>query len=105
MGNEDQLDKSVFGGCNAGLVGFYCNSNGIIQSCSLLPIQILDAKTSKNIHEEYSQSEILKSLVQKKFKGKCGTCTYRRICGGCRANAFGITGDYLAADPTCWQSF
>lgn len=97
------LDEDIFGGCNAGLVGFYCSPDGIIQACSLLPIEVLDVRESKNIYQDYCQSEILKDFVNKKFKGKCGQCFYRRICGGCRANAYGMTGDYLESDPTCWE--
>lgn len=33
--------------------------------------------------------------------GKCGYCPYRVVCGGSRARAWGLTGDPLAADPTC----
>ena len=35
------------------------------------------------------------------YHGKCGICEYRRVCGGCRARAFAISGDYLAAEPFC----
>ena len=35
------------------------------------------------------------------LKGKCGVCEYRSICGGARARAFAVTGDYLEADPFC----
>jgi radical SAM protein with 4Fe4S-binding SPASM domain len=33
--------------------------------------------------------------------GKCGTCEYRKLCGGCRARALALSGDLLAADPSC----
>ena len=33
--------------------------------------------------------------------GKCGRCEYRTQCGGSRSRAFALTGDALAADPTC----
>lgn len=33
--------------------------------------------------------------------GKCGSCEFRRLCGGSRARAFAVNGDYLAADPAC----
>lgn len=33
--------------------------------------------------------------------GKCGRCDYRALCGGSRARAWALTGDPLAADPTC----
>jgi len=35
------------------------------------------------------------------YKGKCGRCAYVKICGGCRARAYTVTGDYLATDPIC----
>ena len=30
-----------------------------------------------------------------------GTQAVVRVCGGCRARAFAISGDYLAAEPFC----
>lgn len=33
--------------------------------------------------------------------GKCGRCEYRTLCGGSRSRAHALTGDALAADPTC----
>ncbi len=33
--------------------------------------------------------------------GKCGRCEYKGACGGCRARAFALTGNYLAAEPAC----
>ncbi|HLG52262.1 MAG TPA: radical SAM/SPASM domain-containing protein, partial [Chloroflexota bacterium] len=35
------------------------------------------------------------------LKGKCGRCWLRTVCGGSRARAYALTGDYLAADPSC----
>ncbi|MFQ6671746.1 MAG: TIGR04053 family radical SAM/SPASM domain-containing protein [Candidatus Tectimicrobiota bacterium] len=35
------------------------------------------------------------------FGGKCGRCEFRHICGGSRARAYAVTGDYLAAEPDC----
>jgi radical SAM protein len=35
------------------------------------------------------------------LRGKCGRCEYRTICGGSRARAYAVTGDYLAEDPFC----
>ena len=36
-----------------------------------------------------------------RLKGKCGACEYRRVCGGSRARAYAITGDYLESEPYC----
>jgi len=35
------------------------------------------------------------------LEGKCGLCSYKQICGGCRARAYGITGNYMAEEPFC----
>jgi radical SAM protein with 4Fe4S-binding SPASM domain len=35
------------------------------------------------------------------YRGKCHSCQYRQVCGGCRARAYALTGDVLAADPIC----
>jgi radical SAM protein len=35
------------------------------------------------------------------FKGKCGYCEYRNVCGGSRARAYALTGDPLESDPDC----
>lgn len=35
------------------------------------------------------------------LKGKCGVCDFRSVCGGSRARAYGVTGDYLESDPSC----
>jgi radical SAM protein len=35
------------------------------------------------------------------FKGKCGVCEFRNVCGGSRSRAFGLTGDPLESEPDC----
>ena len=36
-----------------------------------------------------------------KYQGKCGECEFLNVCGGCRARAYAVSGDYLAAEPFC----
>ena len=35
------------------------------------------------------------------YQGKCGRCEFRKVCGGCRARAYEISGDYMAEEPYC----
>jgi len=35
------------------------------------------------------------------YEGKCGRCEFIRVCDGCRARAYEITGNYLAEEPYC----
>jgi radical SAM protein len=56
----------------------------------------------RSVVEIYRSSPLFRELrTPDLLKGRCGACSYRRVCGGSRARAFGLTGDYLAADPTC----
>jgi len=36
-----------------------------------------------------------------RFKGRCGICEYRYVCGGSRARAYAVTGDVLQSEPDC----
>ena len=55
-----------------------------------------------SVVEVYQDSPIFKQLRDPDgFGGKCGRCEFRQICGGSRARAYAVTGDYLAAEPDC----
>jgi radical SAM protein len=50
----------------------------------------------------YRESPVFKSLRDRtQLKGKCGICEYVKVCGGSRARAYAMTGDYHAAEPFC----
>ena len=50
----------------------------------------------------YRGSQLFQDLRDRSLlKGKCAVCEYRPVCGGSRARAYAITGDYLASDPSC----
>jgi len=56
----------------------------------------------QSLKEIYTESKIFKELKDPdKLKGKCGVCEFRYICGGSRARAYAMTGDYLAPEPRC----
>ena len=40
-------------------------------------------------------------IREAKFKGRCGRCEFRDICGGSRARALAEFGDILEEDPAC----
>lgn len=50
----------------------------------------------------YQNHPVFKALQDPdRFKGICGRCEYRFVCGGSRARAYAVTGDYLEAEPDC----
>lgn len=52
--------------------------------------------------EIYRDAPVFRALRDTdQLRGKCGDCEFRQICGGSRARAYAVTGDYLAAEPCC----
>lgn len=52
--------------------------------------------------EIYRESEIFRRLRDRSLlTGKCSVCEFKPVCGGSRARAYALTGDYLASDPSC----
>jgi len=55
-----------------------------------------------SVVEVYQKHPVFLALRDpNRFRGRCGVCEYRHICGGSRARAMAATGDYLESDPDC----
>lgn len=79
----------------------FISHTGEIMPSGFLPIPAGNVRTDDLI-EVYRESPLFKTLRDRsQIKGKCGVCEYRNICGGSRARAYGMTGDYMAAEPFC----
>ncbi|MBI5050603.1 MAG: radical SAM protein [Nitrospirae bacterium] len=88
-------------GCIAGQLISLIDVDGNVLPCSYFPKSAgnIRQKTFKEIWED---SELLKELRDfKKYKGRCGLCEYINVCGGCRARAYSVYGDYLEEEPFC----
>ena len=63
--------------------------------------------TAGNLREHslasiYRDSSLFRELRDRTLlKGKCAICQFTPVCGGSRARAYALTGDYLASDPSC----
>lgn len=88
-------------GCIAGQVICLIDVDGNVLPCSYFP------KPAGNIKEQsfkdiWENSDLFKDLRNfKTYKGKCGSCEYISVCGGCRARAYAVYGDYLEEEPFC----
>ena len=52
--------------------------------------------------EIYRDSRLFRDLRDRSLlKGRCASCEYTPACGGSRARAYALTGDYLESDPSC----
>ena len=78
--------------------------DGNMTPCALmdLPIMNVFGLTIEEIIARYRESEIVKNMLDMNLRGKCGDCSKKYQCGGCRARAMIRNGHYLAEDPDCW---
>ena len=60
----------------------------------------------KPLREILAESMIIRRLrnYRQFIKEPCRSCEEFDHCYGCRGAAWQVTGDYLAADPTCWKN-
>ncbi len=98
----DFFSRTFFHGCTAGRGLVYIKANGDVWPCPFVAVNAGNVR-EKPFDEIWRHSEVFQKLRNRdNLKGKCGTCRFREICGGCRGRAFALTGDYLAEDPYCF---
>jgi radical SAM protein with 4Fe4S-binding SPASM domain len=93
--------SNVLRGCICGNGMFYIKPNGDVWPCAFVPLSggNLREKTPEQIWDD---SDLFKDLRNRdNLKGICHDCSQREMCGGCRARAFGRTGDLFAEDHMC----
>lgn len=88
-------------GCIAGQLIVLIDVDGNVLPCSYFPMSVGNVR-EKSFKEIWENSELFKELRDfKKYKGRCGSCEFVTVCGGCRARAYAIHGDYLEEEPFC----
>ena len=80
----------------------YCRitPDGKLTPCPYLPEVAGDLRT-QSFGDIWRAAPLFQQLREGTLGGKCGRCEYQKLCGGCRARAFALAGDVLAADPSC----
>lgn len=92
---------NFIGGCGAGTKKIDLEPDGTLIVCVNMPIPLGNVRET-TIKEVWKNNSVLWKLRDRRnLKGTCGKCEYVKSCGGCRAEAFGYTGDYLESDPSC----
>jgi heme b synthase len=90
-------------GCLGGKEFAFISHTGKVQICGFLEVECGDLRREGlDFRKVWQTSEVFRRVrAVDGYGGKCGRCEYRRLCGGCRARAFALTGDYLAEEPFC----
>jgi radical SAM protein with 4Fe4S-binding SPASM domain len=89
------------GGCPAGTHYMGIRPNGDVTPCPYLPV-FAGTLRSSSLAELWTSSTLFTDIRRRtSLGGRCGDCEMNAHCGGCRARAFGMSGDLMAEDPLC----
>ncbi|MBM7554050.1 TIGR04053 family radical SAM/SPASM domain-containing protein [Thalassobacillus pellis] len=88
-------------GVNDGNGFVFISHIGDVYPSGLLPVKAGNVKETP-LAAIYRESEVFKNLRNPDaYKGKCGVCEFRHVCGGSRSRAYAMTGDYMESEPYC----
>ncbi|MFH1057299.1 MAG: heme b synthase [Pseudomonadota bacterium] len=92
---------AVTKGCLGGQGFAFVSHLGGVQPCGYLELQAGNI-LAQPFSRIWRESELFIRLRDAdRLGGKCGVCEYRRVCGGCRARAYEVSGDEMAEEPLC----
>ena len=99
--SQESRLSSFSRGCLAGIGFCFISHVGRVQGCGYLDVEAGNIR-EQSFGQVWQNSPLFDQLRDySQIKGKCGSCEYKSLCGGCRARAYEATGDYLAAEPYC----
>ncbi|MBT2637961.1 TIGR04053 family radical SAM/SPASM domain-containing protein [Bacillus sp. ISL-45] len=88
-------------GVNDGNGFLFISHTGEVMPSGLLPLVGGNVR-EKPLADIYRNSPIFKDLRSPdKYKGKCGVCEFRFVCGGSRSRTYAVTGDYMDSEQFC----
>lgn len=92
---------AVSRGCLGGVGFCFISHTGIVQPCGYLELNCGDVRKLPFPEIWRNSQQFLNLRNPKAYIGKCGVCEYERVCGGCRARAQTMKGNYLESEPLC----
>ena len=79
----------------------FVSHTGDICPAGFLPLVAGNVRLDR-VADVYRTSSVFQALHDPThFRGRCGDCEYKVLCGGSRARAYSATGDPLGEDPFC----
>lgn len=96
-------EQDRYSGCGAGKLTARLKVDGTLTPCVFLPNSAGNLR-EKSFQEIWSNSPVLKTIRNRDelLSGNCGSCQYKKICGGCRAVSMSNHGDMMGGDSSCW---
>jgi len=88
-------------GCLAGTGVCFVSHRGEVFPCGYLPVEAGHVRRQE-FGDIWQDSPLFAEMRDPDLlEGKCGYCQFKKVCSGCRARSFGVTGNYLAEEPFC----
>jgi radical SAM protein with 4Fe4S-binding SPASM domain len=88
-------------GCLAGTGVAFISHRGEVFPCGYLPMEAGHLRR-QSFEEVWESSNLFRELRDPGLLGgKCGVCEFVNVCSGCRARAYGMSGDHLGEEPFC----
>jgi len=88
-------------GCLGGTGFCFISHTGQVQPCGYLELDCGNVRSTSFPEIWRSSRHFLEFRNPADYAGKCGVCEYHKVCGGCRARAYSLTGSHLAEEPLC----
>ncbi|MEV4257135.1 TIGR04053 family radical SAM/SPASM domain-containing protein [Spirillospora sp. NPDC049652] len=86
---------------NAGRGFVFVSHTGSVHPSGFLPLSAGNVRETP-LTSIYRTSPLFTGLrAADTLGGRCGQCEFRRVCGGSRSRAYGVTGDPYAEEPWC----
>lgn len=100
-GGERHAMNAMTKGCLAGTGVCFVSHRGEVFPCGYLPVEAGNIRRQP-FREIWQNSPLFNELRSPELLGgKCGVCEFNKVCGGCRARAYGTTQQYLGEEPFC----
>lgn len=98
---ENYKTLNCLAGCSIGGAYFYITNEGNICPCTNLQEIKLGHVLKDDILKIWNESEIFIKCRARNFKGACGKCKYKYVCGGCRVFAKLLDHNIYGTDIRC----
>ncbi len=99
--DESPSLHQVTRGCLAGVGVCFVSHRGDVFPCGYLPVPAGNVRRQA-FADVWSASPVFERLRRPdQLEGKCGACSFKGVCGGCRARAYADTRNWMAEEPFC----
>jgi radical SAM protein with 4Fe4S-binding SPASM domain len=92
---------AVTRGCLGGTAFCFISHTGGVQPCGYLELDCGNVLEQPFPDIWRGAGPFLQFRSRAAYEGKCGYCEYHKVCGGCRARAYSLTGNYMGEEPLC----